>query len=342
MIMFRCLTVVIALLASRSLAQVGDGTIVGSVSDPDGHAVSRFPVHAVNSRTNAGFTATPSERGEYKLGPLPAGTYTIQIDTPRILFLPFSRENVNVVAGQTSKLDIQLGEGLALNTAGDGRDFSSDRAKRAVPTLVGPAPRTSYGKPDLSGLWSGDSIVDAGKPEMLPTALTIWKERIDNNLRDLPSGSCLPLGIIMANMFGLHRIVQAPDLIVILYEGDIPGYRQIPIDGRKLVEGLDPTWMGRSAAHWDGDTLVVESAGFNDKTWLDADGHPHTERMRVTERIRRTDLGHLETELTIDDPGAYLRPWTSRKVSSLAAPGEEMLESICTENNRDVVHMVGK
>ncbi len=329
-------------LSAQAWAQTPAGAIAGSVSDPDGRPVSMFPVQAANIATKAEFSATPSATGEYKLGPLPAGTYTVQIQTPLIFFRPFLRENFAVPSGQTVKLDIKLAEGVALNTLGDGRDFFTAFAKNKPSAPTGPTPRGTDGKPDFSGLWLEENTVDPGKPELTASAKAIMQERIDNNFRDFPQARCLPLGIALAGMFGPHRIVHTPKFIVIVYEVSAPpGYRQIPIDGRKLPAAPDPTWMGYSTAHWEGDTLVVESAGFNDKTWLD-DSRPHTDQMRVTERIRRPDLGHREIEITIDDPGAYLRPWTIKKVSQLAPPGEDIIESICTENNRDLEHLVGK
>jgi hypothetical protein len=124
-------------------------------------------------------------------------------------------------------------------------------------------------------------------------------------------------------------------------ENDVPGHRQVFLDGRSHPEDLQPTWMGHSVGKWEGDTLVVDTVGFNDKTWLSLETSPHTEKMHLTERFRRPDLGHLEVELIIADPEAYAKPWIMKRVSDLA-PNEEVQEFICTENNRDVEHMVGK
>jgi hypothetical protein len=124
-------------------------------------------------------------------------------------------------------------------------------------------------------------------------------------------------------------------------ENDVPGHRQIFLDGRSHPKDLQPTWMGHSVGKWEGETLVVDTVGFNDKTWLSLETSPHTEKMHLIERFQRPDLGHLRIELTIDDPEAYAKPWTIRRVSDLA-PNEEVQEFICTENNRDVEHMVGK
>jgi hypothetical protein len=126
-----------------------------------------------------------------------------------------------------------------------------------------------------------------------------------------------------------------------LFEGNIHSYRQIFLDGRKHPEDPDPTWYGHSIGRFQGDTLVVESVGFNDKFWFDFAGHPHTERLRTTERFRRPDFGTIEYEVTIDDPGAYTRPFTLYGRHSYAE-NTELMEYICNENNQDVQHLIGK
>ena len=118
-------------------------------------------------------------------------------------------------------------------------------------------------------------------------------------------------------------------------------YREVFLDGRPLPVDPNPDWMGYSVGHWEGDTLVIESAGFNDKTWLDGDGHPHTEKLRVTERIHRSDFGHMEVIRTMIVPGALLQPWTVPVKLELDADTEQ-LEYVCNENERDRKHLVGK
>ena len=126
-----------------------------------------------------------------------------------------------------------------------------------------------------------------------------------------------------------------------LFEDDIPSHRQVFLDGRGHPRDPNPSWMGHSVGHWEGDTLVVDTVGFNDRSWLDPQGHPHTDRMRVTERMRRPDLGHLEIEITIDDPGAYAKPWVIQRAADLDL-NDDIGEYVCNENNRDPEHMVGK
>jgi hypothetical protein len=126
-----------------------------------------------------------------------------------------------------------------------------------------------------------------------------------------------------------------------LFEGNIHSYRQIFMDGRKHPEDPNPTWYGDSIGKFEGDTLVVDSVGFNDKFWFDFAGHPHTEKLHVIERYQRPDLGHLNFEVVVDDPGAYTKPFTLYGHSTLQVD-TELTEYICNENNQDVKHIVGK
>ena len=155
---------------------------------------------------------------------------------------------------------------------------------------------------------------------------------------------CVPLGpgyATAADSTGaeMMKIIQTPGLILIL-NPDLT-YRQIFLDGRALETAPNPSWMGYSVGHWDGDTLVVESFGFNDRTWLDHDGHPHTEALRMTERYRRRDFGNLDLDVTLSDPGAYARPWTVSVRAELAAD-TELIEWVCNEKGSDLQHWVGK
>src|SRR5437879_2820206 len=137
------------------------------------------------------------------------------------------------------------------------------------------------------------------------------------------------------------RAGQTPAyLVVVAAHGGPP--RQIVLGGRSQPKDLDPTWRGPSIGDWEGDTLVVDSVGFNGRAWIDLEGHPFTEKTHITERWRRPDLGHLEVEFTIDDPSSYVKPWTIKRISDLAPKGEEVAEYVCTENNKDVPHLVGK
>jgi hypothetical protein len=197
----------------------------------------------------------------------------------------------------------------------------------------------SDGKPDFSGLWLQPRTVERATPEMLPSAASIFRERAESNLKDMPSAQCLPMGIALLTPI-LNKIVQTPRLLVVLQEASA-GFRQVFLDGRDHPKDLEATWKGHSIGSWRGDTLVVETVGYNDRGWLDGAGHPRTEKLRVVEEFRRPDLGHLEIQTTIDDPGAYAKPWITKQVADLA-PNEEIQEFICSENNQDLGHLVGK
>jgi hypothetical protein len=177
---------------------------------------------------------------------------------------------------------------------------------------------------------------------MQPWAADLYKHRRETLSKDDPTGIlCTPGGVPRSNAVPYpFKIVNTPGLVIILYEA-VHSYRQIFTDGRQLPRDPNPTWLGYSVGHWEGDELVVESNGFNNEGWLDNDGHPNTEQLRVTERFRRKDFGHMDIVITIDDPGAYTRPWTVTIPLVLAAD-DEILEYICSENNRDVEHLVGK
>ena len=324
------------LCATGGFSQSG-GAITGSVVDSDGQAVANTQVQATNRNTKAVYKATGSEQGHYTLPMLPAGTYDISISAPG--FYPSNQQNVSVDAAQPLRLNVRLLE-YQLGTLGDGREFRVQLTS-PHPAPSGPTPRTTDGKPDLSGVWYAQRTIDAGKPEPLPWAQALLKERAANNGKDAPGARCLPRGITNAGALFPFKLVQTPTLLVMLFEDDIPSHRQVFLDGRGHPKDPNPLWMGHSIGHWEGDTLIIDTVGFDDRSWLDTAGHPHTEMMHVIERFRRPDLGHLEIEFTIDDPGAYANPWKIKRVSELDA-NDDIGEYVCTENEKDVEHMVGK
>src|SRR5688572_31043915 len=226
------------------------------------------------------------------------------------------------------------------------------RTADGKPNLTAPSPRAPDGKPDLSGLWVKASpkyarnIAAELKPsEILPWARETVGQRREDLGKDGMQVRCLPLGPAYATSGDstgseMMRIVQTPSLILML-NPDLT-YRQIWMDGRPLEREPNPSWMGYSVGRWDGDTLVVDSYGFHAGTWLDRDGHPHTEQLRLTERYRRPNFGTLDIEVTLSDPGAYARPWTVKVAADYAAD-TEMLEWVCNEGaNRSLAHWVGK
>jgi hypothetical protein len=314
-----------------------NGTITGNIADIDGLAVADAPVQITNKSTNQILKATSSPKGAYSFAQLPSGTYDLSVTA--LGFNAWTQQNVNIGPGQTVRLDISLVD-YQFGTLGDGREFRIDQLS-PHPTPSGPTPRMPNGKPDLSGVWYAQRPVDPGKPEPLPWAQALLKERAENNAKDAPGAHCMPRGITNAGALFPYRLVQTASMLILLFEDDIPSHRQVFLDGRSHPKDMDPRWMGHSVGHWEGETLVVDTVGFDDRSWLTAQGHPHTEMMHVIERFHRPDLGHLEIEFTIDDPGTYARPWTIKRVSDLDTK-DEVGEYVCTENNKDVEHMVGK
>jgi hypothetical protein len=233
------------------------------------------------------------------------------------------------------------------------------RTADGKPNLAAPAPKTAEGKPDLSGIWLRSEQQDAFgpftshfmdlaldlKPEeapFQPWAKALSQQRQDNNHKDDPLARCLPPGVPRINTIGLFKIVQTPQLVIMLYETTSNStFRQIFTDGRPLPKDPQPTWLGYSIGTWEGNVLRVDSIGFNDVSWIDTGiGHPQTEALHVIERFRRPDFGHLEIAMTIDDPKAYTKPWTGTMKVHLM-PDTELLETTC-ENAVDAKHMVGK
>jgi hypothetical protein len=216
---------------------------------------------------------------------------------------------------------------------------------RRPPAPTGAVPRLPDGTVDLSGVWVGggstqDIEREGGiKPGTLESLMTPQAKQIfaAREEKDNPQYHCLPSGIPRASPYPF-RFVQMPTHkkathIFILQEGNIHSFRQVFMDAKHPAE-LDPTWFGHSVGRWEGDTLVIDTVGFNDKTWWDNRGFPHTEQLHTIERWTRTDLGHMNVEVIIEDPGAYTKPFTAKFTARLSNPGDELMEYICQENNQ--------
>jgi hypothetical protein len=209
----------------------------------------------------------------------------------------------------------------------------------------GPLPRQANGRPDLTGLWlrrGGIGNITQGlKPgDTLPLLPETVKRMRALMAKDDPQLHCLPLATPRANPYPF-RFVETPTHIFILNES-MHGYRQVFMDGRghPPVGDRQPSWHGHSIGRWDGDALVVDTVGINDTTWFDNYGHLHSDKMHVIERFTRRDLGNLDIEIMIDDPGAYSRPFTLQFNAQLMT-GHELMEYICEENNQDIDYIEG-
>jgi hypothetical protein len=239
--------------------------------------------------------------------------------------------------------------------------------------LEAPAPRTSDGKPDFSGIWQNAWFVNGrvtplpvsppgeppaatfadvfanfkGELPLQPWAAQLKAARKEQNSKDNPDAHCLPMGLMQFHMHPQPRkVLQTRDVIAILYEGN-SGVRQIFIDGRPLPgPDAQPWWYGYSTGHWEGDTLVIETAAFRDGGWLDIYGSPLTDQAKMTERWRRVNYGSMQIDITIDDPKAYTKPFGLRVHHRIAVDGpqidSELIEFICNENNKAPQLMVGK
>jgi hypothetical protein len=213
-----------------------------------------------------------------------------------------------------------------------------------------PTPRLANGKPDLTGVWDHPRVADISRDVKGPCAgetpgcsnkgagdlVFTPLGKTENERKDKfdYGAHCLPWGYVRS--YGTpypHAYVHHPERLIVAWEQD-NAYHMVPITGQPLPKDLEPTWRGTSAGRWDGDTLVVETAGFNGRTWLDTAQHPHSDQLKVTERITRTDYDHITYEITMEDPKYYAKPMKNTRVFVLMKPGQELFEYSCTENNR--------
>lgn len=203
------------------------------------------------------------------------------------------------------------------------------------PNLAAPAPRSTDGKPDFSGLWRNDGgdrlfnniAADLGRGDVAPWADAQYQARKLEFGKSSMDTQCLPLGpAYLTSRYRMFRIAQTPTLVTFLF--DDRSHREIFMDGRVLESDPNPTWMGYSVGHWEGETLVVESNGYTDRSWLDYDGHPHTEALRITERYTRRDVGHMEVRVSMVDASAYHKPIVFTMPIKFQAD-TELLEYVC-------------
>jgi hypothetical protein len=251
---------------------------------------------------------------------------------------------------------------------------ATPRTRDGKPNLAAPAPRASNGKPDLSGVWrveptpfdelvrmygdmSAFSVPGDDPHSLSKYTLNVFADfkRGEEPIRPtaaaaarlhpptaIPTSFCLPGGIPFASLLPEpFKIIQTPGLIVMLFTEVDGTVRQIYTDGRKVPPDPQPLWLGYSVGKWDGDVLVVDTVGFNDKTWLDGFGHAHSEDLHVVERFARRDFGHMDVQVTIDDPRTYTRPFTI-KITDLLLPDTDVMESYCAENEKDRPHLSTK
>ena len=314
----------VTVITALAFAQADHGDIRGTLSSTRG-PLAGVEVRIKNVATGDVKVATTSSSGEYE-ATVTAGTY--DVFAARVGYVAFARRGLVVQPGATARADGVMADNPNAGTPGE-IPFLYQRAEAKVPS--GPAPRTADGKPDLSGVWFPGPDLEPEVPSFQPWAAAEAKKR-GSRPGDDPRALCLPTGVARMHALDLAKFIQTPSLLVVLVELSVPGVRQIFLDGRPHPPGLQPSWLGHSVGRWENDTLVVDTIGFNDRGWLDG-SRPQTEQLHVVERFRRIDLGHLQLEITIDDPGAYTKPWKVRRLLQLAA-GEEIMEYVCNENNK--------
>jgi hypothetical protein len=321
----RCAAVVAVVACSALLqAQAGTGELRGVLSSVRG-PLGGLEVRIKNTGTGEVVTTTTSPSGEYSTTVTP-GRY--EVFTSQAGYAILALRNLDVRAGEVLTANGVLTDSPNAGTPGE-ISFLYDRITKKAPT--GPTPKTADGTPDLSGVWFPGHELEPEIPPFQPWAAAAAKDRA-TRLGDDPRARCLPTGVARMHALDLVKFVQTPGLLLALIEGASPAVRQIFLDGSTHPANLQPTWMGHSIGRWEMDTLVIDTTGFNDKGWLEG-FRPQTEQLHVIERYRRLDRGRMSVEITIDDPGAYTRPWTIRRLLQLAE-GEEIQEYICNENHK--------
>jgi hypothetical protein len=331
----------LALVASVS-AQNEKGSLIGTILEPNGSPLDEAPIQLKNKSTGATARTSSKSDGRYTFAGLAPGTYEFSIIMPCCAYKRVARD-IALEAGKTVQLNVQLAQTSNGDTLGDDPGRLAKIMRKRAKVDSRPVPRSANGRPDLSGVWLETDDPYPEEPQVLPWAAALIKEHQENNQKDAPHNHCFPgpPPVPGAASPFIAKFVQTPGLLLILFE-DVPGFRQVFLDGRRHPSNWDPTWMGHSTGKWEGDALVIDTIGFNDRSWLGGIGGgtiPHTEMLHMIERYRRVDFGHMDLAITFDDPGTFVKPYHINVTFNLA-PQEELMEYVC-ENNKPE-HLVGK
>jgi hypothetical protein len=321
---------VLMFVTMPAMAQVGTGTLSGRVIDPDGNAVVRLEavVTLTDPASGKSFIGHLTPDGLYRVAGLPASSYDLDLTVPSRIYERYGRKSVVIGATAAVVLDLRLDWGMNLGTIGDDPLLQGSDLRAKTRNINAPVPRTPEGKPDLSGVWInfGDSY--AGAVPMQPWAQQLFDE-VRKIRQDTPGAYCLPQSGLMTTTNYPYKFVQTPTLVVQLIEDMVISHRQIYLDGRGHPDpdAWNPSWFGHSIGHWEGDTLVVETAGFNDVT---PGFGIHTENLAVTERYTRRSYGLLDIDIIAVDKDAWTGPW-KRSLRAGLAEGTEIVEFVCAE-----------
>ena len=328
-------------LAGAAVAQAGSGVLAGKLIDINGMPVTGLHEVDVTLKDQAGtvHTAKVAASGEYRLSGLAPGAYELRIPIQCCMYRTYEQKDVVIKAGETLTLDVPLEWGINLGTIGDDPGMQSNDMRAKSKYVDGPTPRTADGKPDLTGIW-----VNIPRNELQARfPMKPWAKDIADKLAKEPSNLqgpgayCLPQAAIPLTRPYPYELVQTPARLVQITEYETPSHRQIYLDGRPHPVDWNPAWQGHSVGHWEGDVLVIDTAGFNEVT---PGFGVHSEALHVTERISRPSVGRLVVDIVAEDPDAWTDKWTTHVVAGLVT-GDEVTEAICPENNKDPLHFGG-
>ncbi len=321
--------VIASTLLASAMFTVQAGTLTGKLLDPDGKLAERLESEiTLTDASGKAFVGQVRRDGSYQVNDLPAGVYSIDLNLPTRLFERYGRAGVEVPVTGTQTLDLRLEWGMNLGTVADDPLMQGADLRAKTKNIDGPVPRMPDGKPSLRGVWinMGDSY--AGAIPMQP-----WAQKMHDEWRKIPQDNpgayCLPQAGLPTVTNYPYKFVQTPEVIVQLVEDMVISHRQIHMDGRAHPDSdaWNPSWYGHSIGRWEGDTLVVETVGFNETT---TGFGIHTEALKVTEKFTRTSYGRMDVEVIAEDAEAFTGPWVRKRQAGLAE-GTEIVEFVCAE-----------
>ncbi|MEQ1580467.1 MAG: carboxypeptidase-like regulatory domain-containing protein [Steroidobacteraceae bacterium] len=327
-------------LGDASHAQGTLGSLTARLVDPNGAVITNLEsvvITMTNKATSEVRSVPLPASGEFTIAGLAAGAYDLVVPIAQPMFQPYEQQGVTITAGKETKLDLPVAWGMNLGTIGDDPVQLANDMRATAGEVKGPTPRMPDGKVDFSGFWANIPMA-RGQGRRLPP-MQPWAAEMNQQLQKLntqnPGAYCLPQDAVPIVGFP-YRVYQARDALISITEFVTPGWRQVFMDGRPHppADEWNPAWLGHSTGKWEGDTLVIDSVGFNE---IAPGFGVHSEKLHVVERWRRPDRGRLEIEITATDPDAWTGEYKANYAASLI-PNQEVLEFICAENNQDVNH----
>ncbi len=330
-----------AMMSGAAFAQGRPGSLNARMVDPNGAVITNLEsvtVTMTNKATGEVKSVPLPASGTFSIAGLAAGDYDLIIPIGCCMYTRYEQQGIKIEAGKETKLDLPIAWGMNLGTIGDDPVQLANDMRATAGNVTGPTPRMPDGKPDFSGFWANFPAPPGQGPRLPP--MQPWAAEMNQQLQKMNTQNagayCLPQSAVPIVGSFPYKIYQTKDALVSITEFFTPGWRQVFMDGRPHppAEEWNPAWHGHSIGRWEGDTLVIDTVGFNEIT---PGFGVHSEKLHVIERWRRPNLGRLEVEITATDPEA----WTGEHKFSFAAsliPNQEVLEFICAENNQDVNH----